>query len=100
MTVFNITKVVNKSLVNAIEKYMSNGEVYILYTDWGNHFGIRFKQGSSYKINKIDATKYKAVGKILWRKLCSEPVSKFTSCPKIDVRNAYHVAQYGRYNNY
>ncbi len=100
MAVFNITKVVNKNLVNAIEKYMSNGEVYILYTDWGNHFGIRFKQRSSYKINKINAIKYKAVGKILWRKLCSEPISKFTSCPKFDIRNAYHIAQYGRYNNY
>lgn len=100
MTVFNITKVVNKSLVNAIEKYMDNGELYILYTDWGNHFGIRFKKGSSHKIHKIDRIKFKAVGKMLWRKLCSEPVSKFTSCPKFDVRNAHNVAQYGRYNNY
>lgn len=100
MTVFNITKVVNKSLVNAIEKYMSNGKLYILYTDWGNSFGIRFKTRNGYKIHKIDKIKYKAVNKMLWRKLCSEPVSKFTSCPKFDMQNAHNVAQYGRYNNY
>lgn len=99
MTVFNITKVVNKSLVSAIEKYMDNGKLYILYTDLGNEFGIRFKTRNGYKIHK-NRIKYKAVSKILWRKLYSEPVSKFTSCPKFDVRNAHHVAKYGRYNNY
>lgn len=100
MTVFNITKVVNKSLVNAIEKYMDNGKLYILYVDWDNHFGIRFKQRNDYKIHKIDEIKYRVVSKMLWHKLGSELVSKFTSCPKFDARNAYHVAQWGRYNNY
>lgn len=100
MTVFNITKVVNKSLVNAIEKYMDNGRLDILYNDSCYGFEIRFKKRNGYKIHKVDKIKYKAVGKILWRKLCSEPVSKFALCPKFDVRNARHVAQYGRYNNY
>ena len=97
MTVFNITKVVNKNLINAIEKYMDNGKLNILYTDWGNEFGIRFKTRKNHGINKI---KFKAVNKMLWHELGSEPITKFTSCPKIDIRNAHHVAQYGRYNNY
>ena len=90
MTVFNITKAVNKSLVNAIEKYMDNGKLNILYTDWGNEFGIRFKTRKNHRINKI---KFKAVNKMLWHELGSEPITKFISCPKIDIRNAYHIAQ-------
>ena len=43
MTVFNITKAVNKSLVNSIERYLNNGRVDILYTDWGNEFGVRLQ---------------------------------------------------------
>ena len=100
MTVFNITKVVNKSLVNAIEKYMDNGKLDILYNDCSNHLGIRFKRGSSHKVHEIDSIKFKTVIKMLWCKLCNEPILKFTSCPEFDVRNAHNVAQYRNYKNY
>lgn len=99
MTVFNITKVVNKNLVNAIEKYMNNGKLDILYNDCSNHFGIRFKRGSSCKVHKIDRIKFKTVVKMLWYKLCNEPISKFTSCPEFDLRNACKIAQYRSYKN-
>lgn len=96
MTVFNITKAVNKSLVNSIERYLNNGRVDILYTDWGNEFGVRFKTRNNHGIKKI---KFKVVNKVLWNELGCEPITKFTSCPKIDSRNAYKVRHYGRYNN-
>lgn len=96
MTVFNITKAVNKSLVNSIERYLNNGRVDILYTDWGNEFGVRFKIRNNHGIKKI---KFKVVNKVLWNELGCKPVTKFTSCPKIDSRNAYKVRHYGRYNN-
>lgn len=96
MTVFNITKAVNKSLVNAIERYLNNGRVDILYADWGNEFGVRFKtRNNNHGVKKI---KFKVVNKVLWHELGSEPITKLTSCPRINVKNANRVAQYGRYN--
>lgn len=97
MTAFNITKAVNKSLVNSIERYLNNGRVNILYTDWRNEFGVRFKtRNNNHGVKKI---KFKVVNKVLWHELGNEPITKFTSCPRIDVQNAIRVAQYGRYNN-
>lgn len=95
MTVFNITKAVNKSLVHAIERYLNNGKVDILYTDWGNEFGVRFKTRNNHGITKI---KFRAVNKVLWNELGCKPITMFTSCPKIDIRNAHKVTQYGRHN--
>lgn len=93
MTVYNITKVIDKSLLNAIKKYLDVDKLTILYSDWGNKFGITTKH------NNINKNKSLIVSKVLWDKLCAEPVTKFTSCPKINTHHASIVRQYGRYSN-
>lgn len=93
MAVYNITKVIDKSLLNSIKKYLNTDKVTILYTIWGNMFGVRIDSTNKNK-NKLQI-----VSKILWKKLCNEPITKFTSCPKVDVHNASIVRQYGRYSN-
>ena len=91
MAVYNITKVVSKSLLNSIKKYLNTDKVTVLYADWGNKFGVRV-------INNIDKHKTSIISKFLWNKLCHEPITKFTNCPKVDVHNASLIKQYGRYN--
>lgn len=93
MAVYNITKVINKSLLSSIKKYLNANKVTILYSDWGIKFGVRTDSTNKNK-NKLQI-----VSKVLWRKLCSEPITKFTSCPKVDVHNASLIRQYGRYSN-
>ena len=93
MTVYNITKVINKSLLSSIKKYLNKNKVTVLYSDWHNEFGVRTDNTNTNK-NKI-----KIVSKVLWKKLCSEPIIKFTSCPRIDTHNASIVRQHGRYSN-
>lgn len=34
MTIYNITKVIDKSLLNSIKVYLNVDKVTILYTDW------------------------------------------------------------------
>lgn len=93
MTVYNITKVINKALLNSIKKYLNADKVTILYSDWRNEFGVRTNDTSSNK-NKIGIAR-----KVLWNKLCHESITKFTSCPKVDTHNASLIRQYGRHNN-
>lgn len=93
MTVYNITKVINKSLLSSIKKYLDTNKVIILYTDWDNKFGCRTNN------TNVNKNKLAVVSKVLWKKLCSEPIIKFTSCPRVDAHNASIVRQYGRYSN-
>ena len=41
MTVYNITKVIDKTLLNSIKAFLNVDKVTVLYTDWGNKFGVR-----------------------------------------------------------
>ena len=50
-----------------------------------NNIEIR---GEPFKANIIN--------KLLWNKLSLEPITIFTSCPKVDVHNASLIKQYGR----
>lgn len=89
MTVYNITKVINKALLNSIKAYLNIDKVTVLYTSWGNKFGIR----TGKEVNK---RRLAIVSKMLWNKLKDEPITKFTDCPRIDVHNASLIKQYGR----
>lgn len=93
MTVYNITKVINKSLLNSIKKYLNTDKVTILYTILGLKYGIRIDSTNKNK-NKL-----RIVTKFLWEKLCDEPITKFTSCPRVNTLNASIVERYGRYSN-
>lgn len=93
MTVYNITKVIDKSLLNSIKKYLNTDKVTILYTSWSHRFGIKTNN------TDINENKLKILNKFLWEKLCDEPITKFTSCPKVDTHNATIVELYGRYSN-
>ena len=90
MTVFNITKVIDKNLLSSIKAYLNADKVTVLYTDWGNKFGVRVTDKNA------DKNKYAVVSKMLWDRLCHEPITKFTNCPKVDVHNASLIKQYGR----
>ena len=89
MTVYNITKVIDKTLLNSIKAFLNVDKVTVLYTDWGNKFGVRV-------MNNTNRDKANIISKLLWSKLSLEPITKFTSCPKVDVHNASLIKQYGR----
>lgn len=89
MTVYNITKVIDKTLLNSIKAFLNADKVTVLYTDWGNKFGVRI-------MNNTNKDKASIISKLLWDKLCHEPITKFTNCPKVDVHNASLIRQYGR----
>lgn len=89
MTVYNITKVIDKALLNSIKAFLNVDKVTVLYTDLGNKFGVR-------TINNADKAKANVVSKLLWSKLSLEPITIFTNCPKVDVHNASLIRQYGR----
>lgn len=89
MTVYNITKVIDKALLNSIKAFLNVDKVTVLYTDWGNEFGVR-------TINNTDKAKANIVSKLLWNKLSLEPITIFTNCPEVDTHNASLIRQYGR----
>ena len=89
MTVYNITKTIDKGIIKGIKKYLNIEKVVILYTDWGNEFGVRAGKGTDKKRLSI-------VSQMLWDKLKSEPITKFTECPKVDVHRADLIKHYGR----
>ena len=92
MTVYNITKVIDKTLLNSIKAFLNVDKVTVLYTDWGNKFGVRV----SGKLHNASKERLNAINKVLWNKLSLEPITMFTSCPKVDVHNASLIKQYGR----
>lgn len=92
MAVYNITKVIDKTLLNSIKTFLNADKVTVLYTDWGNKFGVRV-------LNNTNKDKARIISRLLWNKLCHEPITMFTNCPRIDVHNASLIRQYGRYNN-
>ena len=92
MTVYNITKVIDKSLLNSIKVYLNVDKVTILYTNWGNKFGVKV----SNRFYNANIEKINAINKVLWNKLSSKPIAMFTNCPKIDVHNASLIRTYGR----
>lgn len=89
MTVYNITKVIDKTLLNSIKAFLNVDKVTVLYTDWGNKFGVRVSDNT----NKDKAN---IISKLLWNKLSLEPITIFINCPKVDVHNASLIRQYGR----
>ena len=89
MTVYNITKVIDKTLLNSIKAFLNVDKVTVLYTDWGNKFGVRV-------MDNTNKDKANIISKLLWNKLSLEPITKFTNCPKVDVHNASLIKQYGR----
>ena len=89
MTVYNITKVIDKTLLNSIKAFLNVDKVTVLYTDWGNKFGVRV-------MNNTNRDKANIINKLLWNKLSLEPITIFTNCPKVDVHNASLIKQYGR----
>ena len=89
MTVYNITKVIDKTLLNSIKAYLNADKVTVLYTDWGNKFGVRV-------MNNTNKDKANIISKLLWNKLSLEPITMFINCPKVDVHNASLIKQYGR----
>ena len=92
MTVYNVTKVIDKSLLNSIKVYLNVDKVTILYTDFGNTFGVK----ASNKFYNTNIEKINAINKVLWDKLSSKPITMFTNCPKIDIHNASLVRKCGR----
>lgn len=95
MTVYNITKIIDKSLLNSIKVYLNVDKVTVLYSDWANMFGVKV----SFNFYTVNKEKINAVNKVLWDKLSSKPVTMFTNCPKIDIHNASKVRKYGRISN-
>ena len=89
MTVYNITKVIDKTLLNSIKAFLNVDKVTVLYTDWGNKFGVRV-------MNNTNRDKANIINKLLWNQLSLEPITMFTNCPKVDVHNASLIKQYGR----
>ena len=89
MTVYNITKVIDKTLLNSIKAFLNVDKVTVLYTDWGNKFGVRV-------MDNTNKDKANIISRLLWNKLSLEPITIFTGCPKVDVRNASLIKKYGR----
>ena len=92
MTVYNITKVINKRLLNSIKAFLNADKVTILYTDLGNSFGVKVLD----KFHNVRKDRLNTVRKALWNKLSLKLITTFTNCPKIDVHNASLIRQYGR----
>ena len=92
MTVYNITKVIDKTLLNSIKAFLNVDKVTILYTSFGNKFGVRITD----KFHNVSKEKLNVVSKVLWNKLSLKTIKTFTNCPKVDVHNASLIRQYGR----
>ena len=92
MTVYNITKVIDKTLLNSIKAFLNVDKVTVLYMDWGNKFGVRVLN----KFHNASKERLNIISKVLWNKLSLEPITIFTNCPKVDVHNASLIKQYGR----
>lgn len=92
MTVYNITKVIDKNLLNSIKLFLNVSKVTILYTDFGNKFGVK----TTDKLNNVHKDRLDIISKVLWDRLSLKPIKIFTNCPKIDVHNASFIRQYGR----
>lgn len=92
MTVYNITKVIDKNLLSSIKVFLKVDKVTVLYTDFGNKFGVK----TTDKLNNIRKDRLDIVSKVLWNKLSQKLITTFTNCPKVDVRNASLIRQYGR----
>lgn len=92
MTVYNITKVIDKTLLKSIKTFLNVDKVTVLYSDFSNKFGVRVT-------NNINKDKESIISKLLLGKLSQKPITTFTSCPKIDVHNASLIRQYGRNKN-
>ena len=92
MTVYNITKVIDKTLLNSIKAFLNVDKVTVLYTDFGNSFGVKVLD----KFHNVRKDRLETISKVLWNKFSLEPIRTFTDCPKIDVHNASLIRQYGR----
>lgn len=92
MTVYNITKVIDKNLLTSIKIFLNVDKVIVLYTDFGNKFGVK----TIDKLNNVRKDRLDIVSKVLWNKLAFKPIKMFTNCPKVDVHNASLIRQYGR----
>ena len=92
MTVYNITKIIDKNLLNSIKVFLNVDKVTILYTDFGNEFRIR----TTDKLNNVRKDRLDIVSKVLWNRLSLKPIKMFTNCPKVNVHNASLIRQYGR----
>ena len=92
MTVYNITKVIDKRLLNSIKIFLDVDKVTVLYTDFGNKFGVKTLD----KFNNIRKERLDIVSKVLWNKLSQKLITTFTNCPEVDVHNASSIRQYGR----
>ena len=92
MAVYNITKVIDKRLLNSIKTFLNADKVTVLYTDFGNSFGVKVLD----KFHNVRKDRLNTVRKVLWNKLKLKPIETFTDCPKVDVHNASLTRQYGR----
>lgn len=92
MTVYNITKVIDKRLLNSIKIFLNADKVTVLYTDFGNTFWVKVLD----KLHNVRKDRLNIVSKVLWNKLSQKLITMFTNCPKVDVHNASLIRQYGR----
>ena len=92
MTVYNITKVIDKRLLNSIKTFLNADKVTVLYTDFGNSFGVKVLD----KFHNVRKDRLNTISNVLWNKLKLKPIEVFTDCPKVDVHNASLIRQYGR----
>ena len=92
MTVYNITKVIDKRLLNSIKTFLNTDKATILYTDFGNTFGVKVLD----KFQNVRKDRLNTVSKVLWNKLSRKLITTFTNCPKVDAHNASLIRQYGR----
>ena len=92
MTVYNITKVIDKNLLSSIKVFLNVDKVTVLYTDFGNKCGVK----TTDKLNNVRKDRLDIVSNVLWNKLSQKLITTFTNCPKVDVHNASLIRQYGR----
>lgn len=92
MTVYNITKVIDKRLLNSIKIFLNADKVTVLYTDFGNTFWVKVLD----KFHNVRKDRLNTVSKVLWNKLSQKLITTFTNCPKVDIHNASLIRQYGR----
>lgn len=92
MTVYNITKVIDKRLLNSIKIFLNANKVIVLYTDFSNTFWVKVLD----KFHDVRKDRLNTVNKVLWNKLSQKLITTFTNCPKVDIHNASLIRQYGR----
>ena len=85
MTIYNVTKVIQQSTVNAIRQYLNVDKVTVLYSDWGNEFGIKCNPKAK------DTGKIQRCKDLLWNEYKNVSLLELTTCPKIDARKANEV---------